>query len=140
MDENMKPVEEVETPTESETPETDHAEGPTITIDRIDGLCFKLVSRRIAVAMNQADVARAREKLEQRKLLIAETVGEYDTKWQYEEAKKAAIAASEEIAQAKIAVREAEEALIDAQAILAGTEERISLYRAWMYGHARMPR
>ena len=118
---------------------------PTISLNRIDALCQRLINIRITVAEAELDVADAEAKVEETKARI---VGEgYATEAingsnkQTREAQEAKLLAdSEELAQAKLAVREAKRELAIQQANLAGTEGRISLYRAFLYSSARMPR
>lgn len=110
-----------------------------MSIERIDQLIDQLVAQRILVAELELALANARADAAKTEFLIADTVGEYDAKWQYVEAKENAIASSEEVAQARLRITEAQRELVTHKAHLKGIEERISLYRAWLYGHAQMP-
>lgn len=116
-----------------------------ITIERLDDLCDLLVTRRIAVAEAQLHVVDASEDLEELKARIigdgyADGTIDGSNKQTRDAQEDKLIAESEEVAQARLRVREAKRTLSQVQANLAGTEEKISLYRAFLYQHTRMPR
>ena len=118
---------------------------PMISVDRIDALCDELKRDRIAVAEAQVAVSQARANIEKTKAEIkgqGYADGTIDgSNKQAQDAQEAKILAeSVTLAQAHVAAQEREIALAEYQGKLAATEERISLYRAFLYSTARMPR
>lgn len=119
--------------------------GPTISVERIDALSDRLTQIHIAVAEAQLDLADASSAVEETKAKIvgdgyADGTIDGSNKQTRDAQEASLLASSEAVAQAKLAVREAKRALAQQQATLAGTEARISLYRGFLYSHARMPR
>jgi len=121
------------------------AHEPRISVARIDALCDQLKNDRIAVSKAEIDLSQSKATIEKAK---AEIVGQGyadgtidGSNKQTRDAQEAKLLAdSERLAQARFAVREREIALAEYRGQLAATEERISLYRAFLYSTARMPR
>lgn len=117
----------------------------TITVGRIDAICDELKRDRIAVAEAEIDLADAQANIEKKK---AEIIGAGYASGAIDGSNKQArdaqeaqlIAESEDLAIALLAVRERQIALAEYRGQLAATEERASLYRAFLYSRARMPR
>lgn len=141
-----------ETPTQVSNPELETALNPetgeltpTVGIARIDALCKRLTEQHMAVAEAELDLADARATVEETKARIvgqgyADGTIDGSNKQTRDAQEGQLIAESEALAQAKLTVREASRALAQAKANLAGNQERVSLYRAFLYSTARMPR
>jgi hypothetical protein len=118
---------------------------PTIGIERIDALCKRIMEQHMAVAEAELDLADARSTVEETKARIigqgyANGTIDGSNKQTRDAQEGQLLAESEALAQARLAVREADRALAQAKANLAGNQERVSLYRAFLYSTARMPR
>lgn len=118
---------------------------PTISLERIDALCERLTKVRIAVAEAELDVMDAEANVAETKAKIigsgyADGTIDGSNKQTRDAQEEKLLADSEALAQARLAAREAKRELAAHRANQAGTEERISLYRAFLYSSVRMPR